>query len=137
MALPGESTRPCQLNFLELNVNMPFDVRRVYWIHSLSDGEWRGRHAHRKTEQMLIAAGGSFDVRLDDGYSTEEYHLQDPLHALCIPGGLWRDIRVRASQSVLLVLASTLYDEADYIREYEEFLQFARSRPPHATGDGL
>jgi hypothetical protein len=123
--LPGNPEGERQLSWLELDAGAPFHVQRVYWLHTLAEGEERGNHAHRSTQQLLVAASGAFLVRLDDGRGTREFLLDDPTRALWLQPGLWRVIHVRAPGSVLLVLASSHFDEADYIRDYDEFLNWA------------
>lgn len=110
---------------MELDDNTPFEIRRVYWIHSLKAGELRGQHAHRTMQQLLIAMSGSFKVTLDDGASTREITLNSPAQALLVPPSLWRNILTLEEQSTLLALASTHFDEADYIRDYPSFLAYA------------
>jgi dTDP-4-dehydrorhamnose 3,5-epimerase-like enzyme len=126
--LPGNPEGPRQLTFIELGDRAPFPVRRAYWIHSVEAGQARGQHAHRATEQLVVAVGGRIRVRLDDGFGVADYLLEDPTRALRIPGGLWREIEILEPHSMMLVLASTHYDEADYIREYDAFRAFARDR---------
>jgi dTDP-4-dehydrorhamnose 3,5-epimerase-like enzyme len=135
--LAGNPEGPRQISLVELERDLPFPARRIYWIHSLAQGEVRGSHAHRTTQQLLVAVGGVFSVRLDDGEATAEYVLSNPTVALWLPSGLWREIVVLEDKSVLLSIASTAFDEADYIRDYREFLLFAagkRAAPPeHAA----
>jgi dTDP-3-amino-3,4,6-trideoxy-alpha-D-glucose transaminase len=117
-----------QLTFCELDATMPFEVKRVYWIHALSADEERGQHAHRDTQQLLIAMSGRILIRLNDGVRTHQYLLDSPTRGLWIPSGLWRDIAVLDDHSVLLSMASTHFDEADYIRDYGAFQVFAGDR---------
>ena len=126
--LPGNPDGARQLTFFELNALAPFPVQRIYWIHSLSAGDLRGQHAHKYTQQLLVAVNGHIQIRLNDGFSTHTYTLDDPSRCLSIPGGLWRDIDILDDHAVLLVLASTHYDEDDYIRDYEVFKAFAHAR---------
>jgi len=130
--LPGNPEGARQLTFIELGERAPFPVRRAYWIHSVEAGQARGQHAHRGTEQLLVGAAGRIVVRLDDGFAIAEYLLDNPTRALRIPAGLWRDIEIVDPHTVLLVLASTHFDEADYIRDYETFRAWSRSRRPNA-----
>lgn len=132
LKLPGNPEEHRQVTFLELDDNAPFAVRRVYWIHSLSAGEVRGNHAHRSMQQLLIAVNGSFRVTLDDGKDNREFTLSSPFQALWVPAGLWRHILTLADQSTLLVLASTHFDEADYIRDYPAFLAYTNAVVPSA-----
>jgi dTDP-4-dehydrorhamnose 3,5-epimerase-like enzyme len=127
MDLPGNPEGARQLTFLELGKHSPFPVTRVYWIHTLSAAELRGQHAHRTTQQLLVAVGGRIQISLDDGFSKREYLLESPTHCLYVPAGLWRDITILEDRSVLLALASTYFDEADYIRDYDEYLRYVRN----------
>ncbi len=102
---------------------VPFDIKRVYYLYDVPGGESRGGHAHRELSQLIIAAGGSFDVLLDDGKVRRTITLNRPYYGLLIIPGLWREINNFSSGATCLVLASHEYDEADYIRDYEEFKQ--------------
>lgn len=107
--------------------NIPFEVKRVYYLYDIPGGEARGGHAHYELEQYIIAASGSFDVVLNDGNNRKTVTLNRPNFALHIVPGLWRELDNFSSGSVCLVLASHLYDEKDYIREYDEFLNLKMS----------
>lgn len=102
--------------------NIPFEVKRVYYLYDIPGGEARGGHAHYELEQYIIAASGSFDVILSDGQNRKIVTLNRPNFALHIVPGLWRELDNFSSGSVCLVLASLKYDESDYIRDYSEFL---------------
>jgi dTDP-4-dehydrorhamnose 3,5-epimerase-like enzyme len=128
--LPGNPEGPRQLTFMELGPSAPFAVQRVYWIHAVSAGDQRGQHAHRTTEQLAISLNGRIRLRLDDGVASSTFTLDTPTRALRIPPGLWRDIEIVDPQAVMLVLASTHFDEADYIRDYGAFQAWARGRRP-------
>lgn len=104
--------------------NIPFDVKRVYYLYDIPAGEVRGGHAHYELEQYVIAASGSFDVILDDGKDRKPVTLNRPNLALHIVPGLWRELDNFSSGSICLVLASHKYDEKDYIRDYDKFLKF-------------
>jgi dTDP-4-dehydrorhamnose 3,5-epimerase-like enzyme len=125
LELPGNPDGPRQLTFVELESAAPFTVRRVYWIHTLSEGELRGQHAHKETQQLLVAVSGRLLISLDDGTESRGFVLENPNQCLSVPAGLWRDIEVLEPHSVLLVMASTHFSESDYIRDYAEYLQFA------------
>lgn len=114
------------LTFIEENRQVPFDLRRVYYLYDVPGGETRGGHAHKKLEQLLIAASGSFDVVLDDGTQRQRFLLNRSHHGLYIPRMVWRELENFSSGSVCLVMASEYYDEADYYRDYDEFLRDAR-----------
>jgi hypothetical protein len=114
------------ITVVENGINVPFDVKRVYYLYDIPGGEARGGHAHYKLEQYLIAASGSFDVILDDGNNRKIVTLNRPNLALHIVPGLWRELINFSSGSISLVLASHIYDEKDYIRDYNEFLEFKK-----------
>jgi len=106
----------------ENGVNIPFDVKRIYYLYDVPSGEHRGGHAHYELEQFIIAASGSFDVELDDGRNKKRVSLNRPNLALHIVPGLWREIDNFSSGSICMVLASHIYEEGDYIREYDKFI---------------
>lgn len=110
------------LGILESVDLIPFPIKRVYFIYDVPFGEARGSHAHKTLEQFIVSLSGSFSVKLDSGKSTETFKLESPEFGLYVPQGYWRDLIGFSEHSVCLVLASTTYDEADYIRNYDEFL---------------
>lgn len=101
--------------------NCPIEIRRVYYLYDVPGGASRGGHAHRDLHQILVAAGGSFDVLLDDGRNRRTVMLNRPYHALHIVPGIWRELSNFSSGSICLVLASAVYEESDYLRNYESF----------------
>lgn len=103
---------------------IPFDIKRVYYLYDVPGGESRGAHAHKTLQQIVIAASGSFDVTLDDGETKKRITLSRPFIGLYIKPGIWRDITNFSSGVICLVFASELFDEKDYIRDYNEFLNF-------------
>ena len=106
--------------------NVPFEVKRVYWTYDVPAGERRGGHAHKECVEFIIAVSGSFTVTLDDGKGNrKDFHLNHPWQGLLVPTGIWRTLEDFSSGAVCLVLASELYDEDDYIYEYEDFLKYA------------
>jgi hypothetical protein len=106
---------------VENHIHVPFDVRRIYYLYDIPGGESRAAHGHRNLEQFMVAASGSFDITIDDGLCKKTVHLNRPDFGLHIQPGIWRDISNFSSGAICLVLASLLYDEADYLREYPEF----------------
>lgn len=118
------------LTFVEEMRHIPFEIQRVYWTYDVPGGESRGGHAHRELHQLIVAVNGSFDVTLTDGYHTVTYTLNRPYEGLYVPPGFWRSITNFSSGSVLLALVSLPYDEAEYIRDFEEFSEIARARGP-------
>jgi len=114
------------ITVVENRKNIPFDIKRVYYLYDIPGGEARGGHAHYELEQYIIAASGSFDVRLDDGKNINTISLNRPNLALHIVPGLWRELDNFSSGSICLVLASYIYDENDYIRNKEQFKKFRK-----------
>ena len=116
------------LTVAEQMKNVPFDIARVYWTYDIPAGEWRGGHAHRTCEEVIIAVSGSFDVTLDDGRGTKEvHHLNHPYQGLYVGTGIWRTLEDFSSGSVCLVLASELFDEAEYLYDYDEFTDHVKN----------
>ena len=103
---------------------MPFAIKRVYYLYDVPGGETRGAHGHKALEQVIVAVSGSFDVTIDDGHNKKTVHLNRPYFGLHMKPGMWRDLSNFSSGSICLVLASELYDKADYIRDYDEFKSF-------------
>ena len=116
------------LTFLEGGVHIPFDIARVYYIWDIPDQAIRGAHGHRELQQFLVAVRGQFDVHLDDGHQTRTFHLDRPDQGLYIAPMIWRDVVNFSDGAVCLCMASLPYDEADYFRDYDEFLAASRSR---------
>ena len=114
------------LTVVENNLSAPFDTKRIYYLYDVPGGESRGGHAHKELRQLIIAASGSFTVTLNDGRVKRTFLLNRPNQGLYVVPGIWRDLDDFSSGSVCLVLASHEYDEADYIRTYEEFLKFKK-----------
>ena len=117
-----------QLIAIEENKDIPFKVKRVYYIYDTLEGVRRGFHAHRNLEQILICVKGSCKIHLDDGYSTAEVLLDKPSEGLYISNATWREMYDFTPDAVLLVLASELYDEADYIRNYDKFIELVKNK---------
>ena len=105
-------------------LEVPFDIKRIYYLYDVPGGNSRGGHAHKELHQIMVALSGSFTVTLDDGTNKRSFHLYQPYQGLLIPPGLWRDLDTFSSGSICMVLASELYDEEDYFRDYEEFLKY-------------
>lgn len=113
-----------QLVALEEFKNIPFDIKRVYYMYDTSPGVSRGHHAHKKLQQILICVHGSCKILLDNGSEKETVPLDKPNVGLYISNNIWREMFDFSPDAVLMVLASELYDESDYIRDYGEFLRF-------------
>lgn len=112
------------LSAVENGIDIPFNVRRCYYLYDVPGGESRGAHAHKRLYQLIIAASGSFTVTLDDGRLKRTFLLNRPYQGLLVVPGIWRTLDDFSSGSVCLVLASEKYDKNDYIRDYEEFLNY-------------
>ncbi len=120
------SDRKGNLTVVENNKTIPFEVKRTYHLYDIPGGEERGAHAHKELRQFIIAASGSFDVVLSDGTVKRTFTLNHPYQGLLIVPGIWRELNNFSSGSVCLVLASHLYEAEDYIRDYNEFLEYKR-----------
>lgn len=110
------------LTFVEGGQQVPFDIRRVYYLYDVPGGSERGGHAHLNLHQFVIAMSGSFDIVLDDGFGKKRIHLNRSYMGLYLPPMTWRELDNFSSGSVCMVLASERYDEADYLRDYSEFM---------------
>lgn len=103
---------------------IPFEIKRVFYLYDIPGGEDRGAHAHKECHQILIAASGSFEVELDDGHNKRTIFLNRPYFGLHIPPGVWAAERGFSSGSICLVLTSHVYSEHDYLRNYDDYLKF-------------
>lgn len=115
-----------QLIALEERKDIPFEIMRVYYMYDTVEGISRGFHAHRELEQILVCVHGSCTILLDDGTEREKVRLERPYEGLYVGSGIWREMHDFSPDAVLLVIASLPYDEKDYIRDYEEFLEEVR-----------
>lgn len=114
------------LSFVEGGRHVPFPIRRVFYMYDLPGGETRGAHAHKKCSTVLLATSGSFDVRLTDGENETVITLNRANRALLIPPGVWDVLENFTTGTVVLAFASDFYEEEDYIRDYEDFLEYAK-----------
>ena len=112
------------ITVVENSSTIPFEVRRTYYLYDIPGGESRVGHAHRKLQQLIVAASGSFSVTLNDGRVKRTFVMNRPYQGLLIVPGIWRTLEDFSSGSVCLVLASEKYEESDYIRDYEEFIKY-------------
>lgn len=115
------------LSIVEKDDPFPFPIRRVYYIHGVKPDAVRGSHAHKDLRQLIVAISGSFIVALDDGEKVTDWHLDSPTQGLVVPPGYWRTLRSFTPGAAALVFASDEYDEADYIRDYDEFVGWVRA----------
>ncbi len=111
---------------LEENKEIPFAIKRVYYMYDTGLNVRRGYHAHKKLEQILICVCGKCTIHVDDGLSTQEIILDKPYEGLYISNDVWREMYDFSEDAVLMVLASELYDESDYIRDYQQFMNYLR-----------
>lgn len=120
--LPKISDPRGNLTFIEGDRHVPFAIERVYYLYDVPGGGERGGHAHKGLHQLIVAMSGSFDIELDDGYAKRRYQLNRSYFGLYVCPMIWREIDNFSSGSVCMVLASNRYDEADYYRDYTEFM---------------
>lgn len=120
--LPKISDPRGNLTFIESNIHIPFNISRVYYLYDVPGGSERGGHAHKELSQFIIAMSGSFDVILDDSKKKKSIHLNRSYYGLYICPMIWRELNNFSSGSVCMVLASNRYEESDYYRNYNEFV---------------
>jgi dTDP-4-dehydrorhamnose 3,5-epimerase-like enzyme len=111
------------LSVIEEKKNIPFEIKRVYWIYDVPGGEIRGGHAFKETEELIVALSGSFDVVLHDGTQEYRFSLNRSYEGVFVPKMIWRKIENFSTNSLALILASTEYSEGDYIRDFETYKQ--------------
>jgi hypothetical protein len=128
LELPQIADQRGNLTVVEGSRTIPFAIARAYWLYDVPGGAQRGGHAHRELEQFIVSASGSFDVVVDDGVARDRFHLNRSHSGLYLPRMIWRELENFSSGSVCLVLASAPFDEADYYRDYGEFVA-APGRP--------
>ena len=126
--LPKINDARGNLTFVESQRHIPFEIKRVYYLYDVPGGATRAGHAHKTLQQFLVAMSGSFDVTLDDGHEKKKFHLNRSYYGLYIPPMIWREIDNFSSGSVCMALASDYFDESDYYRDYEEFLEAVRGQ---------
>ena len=127
--LPQVNDPRGNLTFIESSRHLPFDIKRVYYLYDVPGGSARAGHGHKTLRQLVIAMSGSFDIELDDGRAKRKYHLNRSYYGLYICPMIWRELDNFSSGSVCLVLASELYDEADYLRDFDKFRAAVQSVP--------
>ncbi|MCI9019399.1 MAG: WxcM-like domain-containing protein [Eubacterium sp.] len=124
-----------QLVALEEFKDIPFRIKRVYYMYDTGEGIVRGHHAHKRLEQILVCIHGSCMIKLDNGRETKTVHLEKPYEGLYVAKNMWREMYDFSKDAVLLVFASELFDESDYIRDYDEFLKFALNNAERKEGE--
>lgn len=115
------------LSFIEERNHIPFKIERVYWIYDIPGGVKRGSHAFKKQQEFIVALSGSFDVIISDGKKTNKYNLNRSYHGLYVPERLWRQMENFSTNSVAMILSSTVFNENDYIRNWDIFLEYLRN----------
>ena len=119
--LPKVLDQRGNLSFFENNNQIPFEIKRIYWIYDVPGGEIRGSHAFKESQEFIIALSGSFDVVLHDGKKEQKYSLNRSYKGLFVPKMVWRRIENFSTNSLALIVSSTKYDKMDYVRDFEEF----------------
>lgn len=121
--LPKIQNRAGNITAIENNLDIPFEVKRIFYLYDIPGGESRGAHAHKQCKQFLVAASGSFEVQLDDGIEKKTVMLNQPYKGLYVPPGIWASEINFSSGAICLVMTSDKFDEDDYIRDYKDFLK--------------
>jgi len=121
ISVPGASDPRGSVNFLELGRALDYPPKRIFWLHHVAPGQWRGRHGHRESKLLLVALSGSCRAHLDDGTIKESMTLDDPTRALYVAPWVWHELTDFTPQTAVMVIASSLYDETEYLRDYEVF----------------
>ncbi|KOP39072.1 WxcM-like domain-containing protein [Flavobacterium sp. WLB] len=127
ISIPKIEERRGNLSVIE-NDTVPFEIKRVYYLYDVPTGSERGGHAHKDLQQFLVALSGSFDVVLNDGKQEQIITLNKPYEGLLINSGIWRELRNFSSGSICLVVASEVYIEDDYIRDFDEFVKYSNRK---------
>jgi dTDP-4-dehydrorhamnose 3,5-epimerase-like enzyme len=126
--LPKIADQRGNLSVIEGGDQIPFAIKRVYYLYDVPGGSSRAGHGHKELQQLIVAMSGSFDVIVDDGVRRRKFQLNRSYFGLYIPKGMWREVENFSSGGVCLVLASTIYDPLDYFHDYENFRDFIRTR---------
>lgn len=133
MGLPRIEDPRGNLSIIEQIKQIPFVIKRVYWIYDVPGGKDRGGHAYKENQEFIVALSGSFDVELDDGISKQTFQLNRSYFGLYVPKGMWRTMSNFSTNSLALVLSATEYDENDYIMDYNEFLKWRKDPTFHTS----
>lgn len=115
------------LSVIEELKDIPFKIERTYWIYDVPGGEKRGGHAYKENQEFIVALSGSFDVHIDDGVKKQTFHLNRSYYGLYVPKGMWREMDNFSTNALALVLSSTKFNMNDYIRNYNDFLNFIKT----------
>ncbi|MFZ2314362.1 MAG: FdtA/QdtA family cupin domain-containing protein [Gammaproteobacteria bacterium] len=126
--LPKIEDERGNLTFIEGNKDIPFPIKRIYYLYGVPNGSERGGHAHKNLEQLIIPISGSFDLLIDDGFAKQTIHMKGSNMALYVCPMIWRELSNFSPDAVCVVLASEHYDEADYHRNYPQYLKQAREK---------
>jgi dTDP-4-dehydrorhamnose 3,5-epimerase-like enzyme len=126
VALPKIPDERGNLSFFENNKQIPFSIARAYWIYDVPGGEVRGSHAYRTLQEMIVALSGSFDVVLHDGNQEKTFTLNRSYNGLYVPKMIWRRLENFSTNSLALIVADKEYDENDYIRDWNEFIELKK-----------
>ena len=126
--LPKISDNRGSLSFVEEHEHIPFAIKRIYYLYDLPSGVERGAHGHKRLQQLMLPIAGSFDIVIDDGVGKQIYHLSRPNEGLYIAPMIWRLLKNFSNDAVCMVLASDLYDEDDYFRQYADFMNYLEGR---------
>jgi dTDP-4-dehydrorhamnose 3,5-epimerase-like enzyme len=124
--LPKLEDERGNLSFIEEETHLPFKIKRTYWIYDVPGGQARGGHAFKEQQEFIVALSGSFDVVVDDGANQQVFSLNRSYYGLYIPAGLWRTMENFSTNALAMVVSSTPYSEKDYIRDYNDFLEFKK-----------
>ena len=125
--LPRIQDHRGNLTYIESERHVPFEIKRTYYLYDVPGGASRAAHGHKRLQQLMVAMSGSFDVTLDDGNNIKRFHLNRSYFGLYIPPMMWRDLDNFSSGAVCMVLASDYYDEEEYIRKYEDFINIIKN----------
>ena len=129
--LPKNLDRRGNLSVIEEIKNIPFKIKRTYWIYDVPGGEVRGGHAYKRNQEFIVALSGSFDVILDNGEELKTYSLNRSYYGLYVPKGVWRQMLNFSTNSLALILASIKFDVSDYIYDYEQFKKAINEKDEH------
>lgn len=127
LELPQQPSLAGNSSMVEGTIGLPFEIKRVFYIYDILSGELRGVHAHKECQELIVAAGGNFEIEMNDGLLTRTVTLDRPGKGLLIPAGIWITVKGFSAGAIILVLASAEYKTEDYISEYTDFLEYKKS----------